>query len=202
MKFFRVLIYLALLVLMSSSVALLAVSGDTISPETSLYDLSIKLDVPVKTLKEYFKLDSKANVNASISSLGIDGSMIENAYSQFQDRKWVFSWGVVLIAMVVILLSLAATGFFVYAFGVAVNYFDRDKKILTRVDNLNKSIKSRDTSYDAVIAAIIALHCHLKEAEESEKLTLAWKREPVSVWKASSKFYLPNRTITERKKWD
>ncbi|MFA5499114.1 MAG: OadG family protein [Candidatus Cloacimonadia bacterium] len=179
----------------------LQVNKEEITPNSNLIEVSEKIDIPIKTLKEYLRLDSSVDVKASISSLGVDAVMIDDAVNRFTSRKWIFSWGVVGIAMGVIFLSLIVTGTFVHLFGIAVSYFDRDKKTPARTDSESKDIKSRDTSYDAVIAAIIALHTHLKEAEESERMILAWKREPVSVWKASSKFSLANKLFGGRRGW-
>ncbi len=112
-----------------------------------------------------------------------------------------YSWSIVLIGMLVIFSSLSLTGLVISQlqnlslFSKLSRLFTRRKMIPKLKDN-----KSRDTGIDAVIAAVTALHYHIQEAEESNKMIIAWTREPVSVWKASARFLMPNRIMRERKR--
>ena len=180
------------------------------SEEITLEELSKQLSIPTGKLKEYFKLPPALDNTSTLAELNVDKAKVEAAHKQFRNRIWGFSWNVVLVGMLVIFCSLSLTGFFIGLLSKIVKYSEntvsqdrksdkkRTKKESTRVKIAD--LKSRDAGYNAVIAAITALHFHLQEAEELSKMTLSWKREPVSVWKASGKFEMPNRLLGNRKK--
>jgi hypothetical protein len=165
-----------------------------IPEDTALVELSVILGIPTSKLLEILKVNPETSLYTTIEELGITQEDIESARKEFRKIRWGYSWSIVLIGMIVIFLSLSLTGFLVGQIRhLAKNPREKKpkKKIIPRLAN----VKYRDTSYNSVIAAITALHLHLQEAEESSKMTIAWSREPVSVWKTSNKFNMPNRAI-------
>ena len=164
-----------------------------LNSEKTLTQVSVSLGIPTAKLLELLNIDPDTNLNSTIRELNIDQNQIDYATIRFRKELWGYSLNIVLIGMVVIFLSLSLTGIIVgqLRFIATKNLDKAAKQIIPKLDN----VKYRDTSYNSVVAAITALHLHLQEAEESSKMTLAWSREPVSVWKTSSKFSMPNRAI-------
>jgi Na+-transporting methylmalonyl-CoA/oxaloacetate decarboxylase gamma subunit len=202
-----------MLVIIISATTLQGRYGDRISyrytPETTLAEVSTQTGIPVVNLINYLELPADTDRTKTLSELGVTGERIEEARSHFSDKVWGFSWNIVLVGMIVIFVSLSLTGFFINLLSRIVKLSERERtKAATKKKKSGeqetkrvkiKDIKSRDTGYNAIVAAITALHFHLQEAEELSKMTLAWKREPVSVWKTSGKFDMPNRVIREKK---
>ena len=177
---------------------------------TTLEELAKQLSIPPSKLKEHLELPAETNIHATLAQLGVDQEMVSQAQTEFRKKIWGFSWNIVLVGMLVIFSSLSLTGLFIGLLGKVVRYSEntrqrkqilRGKKARSKTVKASMGdIKSRDAGYNAVIAAITALHFHLQEAEELSQMTLSWKREPVSVWRTSGKFDLPNRVLGDRKK--
>ncbi|MBW6515525.1 MAG: OadG family protein [Candidatus Cloacimonetes bacterium] len=177
------------------------------SEETTLEELSKQLSIPSDKLKKYLDLPLGLDNTTTLAELQIDQEKVEKAHKQFRSKIWGFSWNIVLVGMLVIFCSLSLTGLFIGLLSRVVKYSEKPPIYGKKSDNDKKQVakkvkiadlKSRDAGYNAVIAAITALHFHLQEAEELSKMTLTWKREPVSVWKTSGKFDMPNRVLRER----
>jgi Na+-transporting methylmalonyl-CoA/oxaloacetate decarboxylase gamma subunit len=167
--------------------------------EISFTELAFRLSIPPGKLIKYFDLDPDINRSMTPAELGIDRKSIDQARLRFKKNKWRFSWNIVLLGMLVIFSSLSLTGLFISLLSKVVLFSESsDKSIAYLKKKKNeglRNIKSRDTSYNAVVAAITAFHLHIQEAEEFGKMTLSWKREPVSVWKTSGKLDMPNRIL-------
>jgi len=180
------------------------------SETTTLSELSKQLSIPTSKLKDFLELPQETNNNLSLGELGINSDQVKSAQHLFRKRIWGFSWNIVLVGMLVIFCSLSLTGFFIGLLSKVVIFSEKPptKPLAVKAKTKKREptkvkisdIKSRDAGYNAVVAAITALHFHLQEAEEISKMTLSWKREPVSVWKTSGKFTMPNRIIHEIKK--
>jgi ornithine carbamoyltransferase len=185
-------------------------TGYRYTPETTLAEVANQTGIPVINLINYLELPVDTDRNMTLEELAVTEDMIEEARSHFSGKIWGFSWNIVLVGMLVIFSSLSLTGLFIGLLSRIVKLSERETKSLSAKKKKSagretkrvkiKDIKSRDTGYNAIVAAITALHFHLQEAEELSKMTLAWKREPVSVWKTSGKFDMPNRVIREKKK--
>ncbi len=183
---------------------------DDYAEKITITDLSLELNIPPGWLIDYLELSPETARDYSIEELGISLEEVEEVRLAFENRKWRFSWNIVAVGMLVIFLSLSLTGVFISLLSRIVIFSERQEKKgkPDREKSLERKkakvgigdVKSRDSGYNAVIAAITALHFHLEEAEEFGKMTLSWKREPSSVWRTSGKFEMPNRIIREIKK--
>lgn len=212
-KFQQLLLLLAILSFLWAS-PLNGTAADNVPGErlesSTLLDLSREESIPPSRLKEYLELPSETDKNISLAELNITDENIEVARTGFRRGLWRFSWNIVIVGMIVIFLSLSLTGILIGILSRLVIFSEKSptRGIKTSKKSVKKgatgvkieNIKSRDTGNKAVIAAITALHLHLQEAEELSKMTLSWKREPVSVWKTSGKFDMPNRVLGERKR--
>lgn len=156
----------------------------------TLDDLSLVLSVPTGKIIEALELDEDVDRSKLIiDDLGLGLQEIKEAYDRFKEQRWHYSWNIVLVGMIVIFSSLALTGFFVGQLSSIGREKKPGKKTKQHPDTQNDAKQKKDS----VIAAIATVHLHLKEAEESERLIIAWNREPVCVWKTSGKMVMPNQ---------
>ena len=179
------------------------------SAEDTIAELSLNLSIPASKLIEFFELPIETDRGLTLAELNISADDVEAARQKFRKTIWGFSWNIVLVGMLVIFSSLSLTGLLIGALSRAVIFSERPAKTAKSAKGKTEDreakrikvddLKSRDSGYNAVIAAITALHFHLKEAEEISKMTLSWKREPISVWRTSGKLDMPNRVIRSLK---
>jgi len=151
----------------------------------TLDDLSLILSVPAGKLIEALGEHEDIDRSILIEDLGIGINEIQEAYRKFIEQRWSYSWNIVLVGMIVIFSSLALTGFLVGQLS-NIGRKKRPKKE-QKTNTQDQKIEKKDS----LIAAITTVHLHIKEAEESERLIIAWNREPVCVWKTSGKMMMP-----------
>ena len=163
--------------------------------DNNLQEISLIVHIPLGKLIEILDI-SKISDNhlKPIKELGIGVEDIERAQVQYKKDLWKYSANIVLLSMLVIFLSLALMGFFI---GLLKSFVEMPKvstaigKAPSVTDKLQEKPETR--RYNDIIAAIATLHLHIREAEESNRMIIAWQREPVSVWKTSGKLTMTSR---------
>jgi len=157
--------------------------------DTNLIELSTILSIPVSKLREYFELPENIDEDKTLYELGITNNSINEASIKFEKEKWQYSLNIVLVGMIVIFSSLSLTGLFISQ----LRRIGGEKKYKSISKNLSDKEHGKRIStnyannHNNIIAAIATLKIYTLEAEENEKLIIAWNREPVSVWKTSGK---------------
>lgn len=168
--------------------------------DSTITEVSLSLGIPSSKLVEHLGLDPDTDRTMTLSDLQIDPDEVERARIGFKKESWRFSGNIVIVGMLVIFLSLSVTGLFVALLSKVVSVSENSGSKGKKVNKASPiDVKSRDTSYNAIVAAITALHLHLQDAEEFGKMTLSWEREPVSVWKTTGKLDMPNRVYRKEK---
>jgi len=196
-KIFNIMIFILALMLFSE----VSAEGKTLhnieySTDNTLREISLLSSIPVSKLSELLIPGEEVETDVPLESLGISIDDVETARIKFEDQLWRYSWNIVLVGMIVIFASLIVTGLCVGHLHLVVSTnFPKTKDKIKKSQNVEKVGK-----YTDIIAAITAVHLHIKNAEDDEKLIIAWNREPVSVWKTSSKFLMPNMMYESKKK--
>lgn len=170
-----------------------------IDKNTTIADLSVATEIPIKKLANIMKMD--LNQHDLLSELGISQEDTIAAVKEYEKVKVDFFWNIVLIGMVIVFASLIVTGFLI---GLLkhINIIEelKEKKALDKANSGKTKIKKITTtngnlSNDSIVAVITAIYLHELEVDEKNKMNLTWKRTPLSMWRASNAVNLPNRNF-------
>ncbi len=191
-------------------ISLLIFFGTLISEEISvdknktLLELSLEHEVPVKKIIEYLELPQNVNLQKTLTELKVQSIDFQNCIKRFEEEKVSYSYGIVVIGMLVVFFSLIITGFLIAQIEHIGKWEKRDDKIekekkeeLTTVHTEYAKVtgKISEVSTNAIVAAITALHLHRMEVEETNKMMLTMKRNRISLWKSYAKLNVPNRSF-------
>ena len=180
-------------------------TNKVITEKSTIMSISKGFDIPIKKLRGKLNLERKDS-NKTLEELQLPVSKVNNVIKDFKSNYMEFSWGVVLIGMLVVFLSLLLIGFIIAQLKHIDNIGKKQKK--KSVSN-NVSVKtsvgkvtapSDQISANAIVAAVTAIHLHVMEIEETNKLLLTWKRTSLNLWRYYYKFKMPNREFSQLKR--
>jgi len=177
----------------------IACAAVSFPPETSLWELSQKTEIPVKKYILYLELSDNVDINASLETLKITDKDIEKAQTAYKENLIPFYSGVVMVGMAIVFASLIITGLVIAQLKRISNKPKKKVKTATVKTSAGKVTGPADhLSSNAVVAAITAIYLHELEVEEQNKMLLTWKRAPLSMWKASN--IMPNNEYFQAKR--
>jgi len=171
----------------------------------TVHEISKKLNIPIKKLLEYLKLNvqDKSNYDKTLLELHFTPEDIDKINKDFLEHKSEFGAILTLLGMLVVFSALAITALVI---SQMVHFNPKKKPVVsapasvqTPIGTVNTS-KSEDMSSAAIIAVITAIHMRMQELEEESKLMLTWKRANVSMWQATGKVQFPNSQFNQFRK--
>lgn len=114
---------------------------------------------------------------------------------EFDKKKNVYGGLIVVVGMLVVFLSLIVVGWII---SMLKHTAERKKVISAPVKTVSTPIgkvsaPEGDLSTNSIVAVITALHLHVLEVQQQNKINMDWKRAPVSMWKSVSKAKFPNQ---------
>lgn len=180
-------------------------TNKVITKKSTIMSISKGFDMPIKKLEGKLNLE-RSDQNKTLQELNIPVQKIKNIVNQFENNKMEFSWGVVIVGMVVVFLSLLLIGFIISQLQHIENLGKKkEKKSVSNSVSVNTSVGkvtalSDQISANAIVAAVTALHLHVMEIEETNKLLLTWKRTSLNLWRYYYKFKMPNREFSQLKR--
>ena len=114
----------------------------------------------------------------------------------FEKQKNSFGWKIVMVGMVVVFSSLILVSLLIGSLQHFINpkikkiKIEPKKTVQTPIGKI--SANEGDLSTNAIIAVITALHAHVEDVEQRNKIIMDWRRAPVSMWKSVNKASFPN----------
>lgn len=179
--------------------------SEAIDQGKSVREITLKVEIglPASNIIEILDLPGLDPDKPIIEQPELTAARLHQAIIEFDQKKWGFSWSIVLVGMLVIFTSLLITGTFVSQiqnlhFNDLRNLFSKQKK--KKLPEISASSSQTNISPNAIIAVICALNAHIQDAETQNKLELTWSREPVSLWKSTNKINLPNTVYAYKKR--
>lgn len=163
----------------------------TIDSTTTLIAIADAKHVPIKKLLETLHLPMTTSYGATPKDLHLTLGDVLAAVERIHATRLDFGGNLTLLGMSVTFTALAL---------VAV--------ILLQLPRLSRKPKKQPTPAkmppkvhgdDAAVAALLALHIHIQETQERNKLLLTWRRAPISMWKAATIVEMPNRDYYEKR---
>ena len=185
-----------LLLLIILPVLILTAESDIlslISVKNSLAETAFQLEIPVKQLKIYLKLDPVTDPNLTLEELHVSKNSVRQALAAYNKSQHSFYTGIVIVGMLIVFVSLLIVGLIIQRMK-SLEYFDK-KKEKTLSKSRVTAVRGVQTSQNDIIAAITTVYLHELEAEEQSRLLLTWKRASLSLWNAAAKFNMPNRVF-------
>jgi len=167
---------------------------NALSVTMSLEETAFQLDMPVKQLKMFLKLDPETDSEISLQDLHISKKAVNSALAEYSNSKHSFFTGIVIVGMLIVFASLLIIGFIIDRMKSLKN-LDKKKKASLPVRAKITAVNGVKPSSNDIIAAITTVYLHELEAEEQSKLMLTWKRASLSLWNASAKINMPNRVF-------
>lgn len=155
------------------------------SNDTNLIVISEQANIPVKKIVELLDLDDISDYNKTISELDISNQQINKAIEEFTENRNSFYAGVALVGMSIVFGSLIVIGL-VIASLEHINFEKKPKKQTVQTSIGKVTSAPEHLSSNGIIAAITAMYLHEMEVEEKNKLHLTWKRQPLSMWRATN----------------
>ncbi len=191
---------LSLLLILLLAGVLFAEDAFRVSDDMTLREAATAMRMPVKKLMQHLDLPDSAKPSDTIAELGIQQSQLEEIHTDFHGNLMGFCTSLTVIGMTVVFLSLIVTGMIISQ----IRHLNKAKKKAGPTKTVETSIgkisgPQPDISTNAIVAVITALHMHIAEAEERQKLILTWKRAPLSLWRGSSRNAMPNQTYFQAK---
>ncbi|MCD4795646.1 MAG: OadG family protein [Candidatus Cloacimonetes bacterium] len=167
--------------------------------EKTLSQLSQEINIPIKKLKTLLEIDAAKSPETKLNELEITSSQVQNAITEYNSTKRVYFWSIVLAGMIIVFISLALVGFIINQLKKLHKLDKLSKKRLEKIPRAKISADKPNLSRNDIVAVITAIYLHELEAEEQSRLLLTWKRTPISMWKAATKFNMPNRLFFGKK---
>jgi len=155
------------------------------SSSPSLLEISQKANIPVKKLAEYLDRSEISDYSKTLTELNINSDELKQAIKRFEQEKKSFYSGVVLVGMSIVFGSLIIIGL-VIASLEHMNKKAKPKKKTVKTSFGKVSAAPEHISSNGIVAAITALYLHEMEVEEQNRLHLTWKRQPLSMWRATN----------------
>ncbi len=191
---------LSLLLILLLAGMLWAEESFNVTGDMTLRDAATELKMPVKKLMQRLDIPEDAQATDTIAELEIQQAQLEEIHEEFHTNLMGFCTSMTVIGMMVVFLSLIVTGLIISQ----MKHLNRSKKKTAQTKTVETSIgkitgPQPDISTNAIVAVITALHMHIAEAEERQKLILTWKRAPLSLWRGSSRNAMPNQTYFQVK---
>ena len=184
-----------LLLLLFLPISVLSENTDEakLSPEMTFRQISESTDLPIKKLINILELEIKDDEETP-AQYGITKLQLDKTVTNYNKFRYNYYWGIVIIGMVIVFLSLALVGWIIKQLKWLgwIEKFSLKRKTVST--SLGKLI-SETTSPRAndIIAVITAIYLHELDTREQNKLLLTWKRASLSFWKATNKIDMPNR---------
>ncbi len=167
--------------------------------EKTLFGLSQETKIPIKKLKTLLEIDAAKPPETKLYELEISSTQVQRAIIKYNSTKRVYFWGIVLAGMIIVFTSLALVGFIINQLK-NLHFLDKlSKKRFVNIPHAKISADKPNLSRNDIVAVITAIYLHELEAEEQSRLLLTWKRTPISMWKAATKFNMPNRLFFGKK---
>ncbi len=158
-------------------------------------EISESTDLPIKKLINILGLEIKDDEETP-AQYGITKLQLDKAVTNYNKSRYNYYWGIVIIGMIIVFLSLALVGLIIKQLKWMswIEKFSLKRKTVST--SLGKLI-SETTSPRAndIIAVITAIYLHELETREQNKLLLTWKRASLSFWKATNNIDMPNRVF-------
>ena len=151
-------------------------------PSTTLLEISVQTNIPVKKITQYLNLENQTKFNVSLQELNISNEDIEKAIAEYQENKVSFYTGIILVGMGIVFLSLLITGIIINSLQ-HIGKHGKVKKAVVKTSVGTITAPKDHISSNGIIAAITAMFLH--DAEEKDKINLTWKRQSISMWKAA-----------------
>ena len=176
-----------------------------ITKKSTIISISKGFNIQMKKLRGKLNLERKDS-NKTLEELKIPDQKANSVVDNFKNNIMTFPWGVVFIGMLVVFLSLLLIGFIIGQLQHIENISKKkEKKYVSNGVSVNTSIRkvtapSDQISANAIVAAVTALHLHVLEIEETNKLLLTWKRTSLNLWRYYYKFKMPNREFSQLKR--
>jgi len=160
---------------------------------STLKKVSKENKVPVKSLIQLVKEEQKLDSSFTVT----DEKKLKKICDKFNENILSFASKLTLIGMLVVFISLIFIGFLISQ----IKHFTQNKKPKPKkkdekvIQTSIGTVKTQegDLSTNSVVAVITAIHLHLLEVEEKNKMNMNWSRTPVSMWKSVSKAKFPNQ---------
>ena len=186
MKIFMFLIIIVL------AVFCFAEEKNNFPPATTLLEISVQTNIPVKKIAQYLKMEDQTKFNLSIQELGISNEDVNSAIAEYNANKKSFYTGIILVGMGIVFASLLLVGFIISL----LQHLGEPKKktkVITSVGTV--TAPKEHINSNGVVAAITAILLH--DAEEDDRIDLTWKRQTISMWKAAG--MAENRVFEDRR---
>ncbi len=164
--------------------------------DTTILEISELTDVPVKKLIQYLKLEREIDINATMDELDFTNASLNRALTEYDNNAVPFYRGIVLVGMSIVFLSLIIIGFFIGFLQHTRIKLTKKKTVKTSSGKVTASVEH--ISSNGIVAAITALYLHEAEVEEKNRLHLTWKRQAISLWRATN--VVENRFFENRKR--
>lgn len=180
-------------------------SKTVITKKSTIMSISKNFDVPMKKLRGKLNIARKDSYK-TLEELNIPVKKANKVVEDFLNNFMKFSWGLVFLGMLVVFLSLLLIGFIIGQLQHLENIGKKKtKKKIPNSVSVNTSIGkvtavSDQISANAIVAAVTAIHLHILEIEETNKLLLTWKRTSLNLWRYYYKFKMPNREFSQLKR--
>lgn len=159
---------------------------------STLQQISVQTNIPVKKIAQYLKLEDQTKYDLSIQELGLSNQDIQNAIKEYNTNKNSFFTGIALVGMGIVFTSLLLIGFIINSLQ-HIGERKKKEKISTPVGTVTAPLKH--ISSNGIVAAITAMLMH--DEEERNKIELTWKRRSISMWKAAG--MVENRVFEDRR---
>ncbi len=167
--------------------------------EKTLSQLSQETKIPIKKLKTLLEIDIAEPSETKLNDLEISSTQVQKIISEYNSTKRVYFWGIVLAGMIIVFVSLALVGFIINQLKNLHLLEKIFNKRFVKIPQAKISADKPNLSSNDIVAVITAIYLHELEAEEQSRLLLTWKRTPISMWKAVTKFNMPNRLFFGKK---
>ena len=165
----------------------------------TLSQLSQETNIPIKKLKTLLEIDIAISPETKLNELEISSTQVEKVITEYNSTKFVYFWGIVLAGMIIVFASLVLVGFIINQLKNLNMLGKISKKPFVKIPQAKISADNPNLSRNDIVAVITAIYLHELEVEEQSRLLLTWKRTPISMWKAATKFNMPNRLFFGKK---
>lgn len=165
----------------------------------TLKSLSEELKMPPKKLASYIE---QADYKTPEAEFEISKTEIDKIQKQYEEQdKLGYALTIVGLGMFVVFFSLVLCGLVIGQ----LKHLGKPKKEKAKAQPVAQKASKKDepkpdVSGDALVAAICALHLHIKETEEQNSMLLTWKRTPISMWRSQTRTNMPNAEFYRRRK--
>jgi len=163
-----------------------------ISEDKTLKEISYITEIPVGKLIEYTGLSRDTDKHATLSSLKLNNSDIQNAITKYNRNKIFFFSGIIIIGMLVVFSSLLIVGLVIIQLKKIVNIFEGKKKTVENKSvNETKRVSTGSLGEEVITAVFTAIYLYEAEIEEKRRQNSFFKTFTTN-WRALNHLNMPN----------